>query len=335
MADLPKIGPANHEKCTMSVAEWDRRAATRKKDQQCRGVFFSSFRQMHSFRRCDAFTTEGFCDQCSEIRKNARTNGLDLASVKGIAGYSIIAKALFTRSGVTAAMTFWDRESERRAGIEELHANYPFFRAQDVVKMLMVDGLVIAKNGGKGGRIYKRTKMVVQAQDDYLYTSMKHILTILEHETGKKFMKRWEKIVKAATRIHVQMAAAGEQTEMSGEGAIQAHDIILEELTRTAKQSEQMPAPKSLSTPVVRMLQWATSRERTARRSASATLSDSESPATRSSPESRNPAATDASEMTTVAAPSTEEHPTGEQVQTRHPKAVGQSYGSQINLSRN
>ena len=185
--DVAKVGPASVEKCTMSVEEWDKTVKARKVSGQCKGVFFSTFGQRHMFRRCEA-AAEELCALCCDMREKARKDGVENVSIEGQEAYEVVHKALFTRAGVVAAMTYWDSDSERlklEGGVDKA---FPFFTAQQMVQMLMLETGVIFENGGKSGRVYKRSQMHCGARSRY-------VLARVHGKRAPHFGKREEEAV--------------------------------------------------------------------------------------------------------------------------------------------
>jgi len=159
IADVEKVGAANVEKCTMAVKEWDETVGAREENEQCRGVFFTSFGFKHSLRRCEAVAEEkGMCGLCKRMREEAEKKGSDVVTVEGQKEYEIIKKALFKREGVMECMAFWDNESQKLKKECKLEKDYPYFSAQEMVSLLMVQAGVIFHDGGKGGRMLSLCK---------------------------------------------------------------------------------------------------------------------------------------------------------------------------------
>jgi len=228
IADVEKVGAANVEKCTMAVKEWDETVGAREESEQCRGVFFTSFGFKHSLRRCEAVAKEkGMCGLCKRMREEAEKKGSDVVTVEGQKEYEIIKKALFKREGVMECMAFWDNESQKLKKECKLEKDYPYFSAQEMVSLLMVQAGVIFHDGGKGGRMYRRSAIVVQAQDEYLKEGMESCLMILRYENKKKFSKRFGNMMVVAKKVHEQMLEANVGADMVEVGAIQAPDNLL------------------------------------------------------------------------------------------------------------
>ena len=187
--DVEKVGPASVEKCTLAVDDWDSAVRGREKTGQCKGIFFSTFHQKHMFRRCEE-AAEELCSLCRGMREKVRKESLDIISIEGQEAYEVVNKALFTRAGVVSAMTYWEKESAKVRNDEDVNKSYPFFSAQQMMQLLMMQTGVIFENGGKGGRVYKRSRIVVEAQDRYLRECMENVLVILKREKKKQFDQR-------------------------------------------------------------------------------------------------------------------------------------------------
>ena len=185
IADVERVGPANIEKCKMAVEEWDRIVKGREENGQCKGVFFTSFSGKNNFRRCEVLVAakEDVCELCKRMRGQADAKGL--VSVAGQPEYEIVHKSLFKRPGVMACVAFWKEEAEMRKAKYNLKREYPFFSANEMISWLMVDGGVIFKNGGKGGRAYRRSAVVVREQDsrDFKTSAFtRGVSTVRSHE---------------------------------------------------------------------------------------------------------------------------------------------------------
>ena len=87
---------------------------------------------------------------------------------------------------------------------------------------------------------------------------MESILTILRFEGRDKFAARWKILKKLASRVHNQMASLNDQ----GLGAIQATDIIREELRREAVQLSRKRSAQAVSRRVQALGTWAANRKR-------------------------------------------------------------------------
>ena len=262
--DVAKVGPASVEKCTLAVEEWDRVVKARETTGQCKGIFFSTFGQRHMFRRCEAAAKE-LCSLCKSMREIARKEGIGTVSIEGQDEYEVVNKALFTRAGVVSAMTYWEKQSEKIKTEGKVHKLYPFFTAQQVVQLLMMTTGVIFENGGKGGRVYKRSRIVVEAQDRYVKECMGYMLQILCKEKKKQFEQRFARVVKIAKLIHGEMIVANVGSEMPEVGAVQTSDVVREELCRAAKWTAKgTRAPKFLSNNVTQLSDWAKKRRMSA-----------------------------------------------------------------------
>ena len=230
-ADMQKVGPANSEKCLMSLVEWNKAVESRPGAGRCRGTFFASFGRTHLFRQCDAATDEKLCPLCTEMARIAAASPEKMVSVQGVQSYAVVSKSLFSREGVKLAMAFWKTESKTIQKGESQQTGYPYFEAKKVVSMLLLDGGAVFPDGGRGGRTYKRSVVIVEAQDRYVRVCMAAMLSILQVENRDRFLRRWKAVIKAAKEVHVQMA---KEAQLRGEilGAIQSPDVIQEELVR-------------------------------------------------------------------------------------------------------
>ena len=68
--------------------------------------------------------------------------------------------------------------------------------------MVLIESLAVFKDRGKGGRIYRRSAMIVDTQDEFLRICLSSILSILRFEQKQHFMRRWKTITKVAVKIH-------------------------------------------------------------------------------------------------------------------------------------
>ena len=284
-ADSAKIGPAHAEKCLMPLAEWKKTVASREGAGRCKGIFFASFGRTHLFRRCDAATDDDLCALCDQMEKAAATSPEKTVSVKGLQAYEVISKSLFSREGVKAAMAFWKAESKAVVAGEKQRSGFPYFEAKKVVSMLMLDGGAVFPDGGRGGRTYKRSAIIVEAQDKYVRVCMAAMLSIVQVENRDRFLRRWKAVLKAAKEIHVQMAA---EAHRRGDalGALQAPDVIQEELVRAGTYAaSSRKSAAFVSVRVKRLVQWARKRKHgDSRDSSPSSLSSSLSPQQRISP---------------------------------------------------
>ena len=131
-----------------------------------------------------------------------------------------------------------------------------------MVTMLMVEGKVIFSDGGVGGVSYARPKLLIRAQDIHLRVCMEYVLTILQCENKKYFRKRWKQLVRAATLIHRQMQVE-DTGSMPNVGALQAPDIIREELARAASTAaNKRHTDRHVCVKIERLRNWATNRKR-------------------------------------------------------------------------
>ena len=99
-ADVDKIGPANEDKCFLTIREWEEFMEERQGDGRCKGTFFSSFGRTHQFRRCDHATDKSLCALCAKMRESANSNKAQLVSVCGMHEYMVVNKVIFRREGV-------------------------------------------------------------------------------------------------------------------------------------------------------------------------------------------------------------------------------------------
>ena len=264
----------------MSVEEWDGTVQARESTGQCKGVFFATFGQRHMFKRCEEAADE-LCKLCTGMRDKARKNGVECVTIEGQEEYEIVHKALFTRPGVVAAMTYWAEESEKMKKGGKMHKAFPYFSAQQAVELLMLNTGVIFANGGKSGRVYKRSQVIVKAQDLYLRENMENMLLILGREKKKKFEQRFARLVKIGKSIHEQMLSANAESDMPEVGALQVSDIVREELCRAARWTEKgTRPPKFLSNQVKRLVDWATESRRENKVAKSGGESTAQSPST-------------------------------------------------------
>ena len=190
-------------------------------------------------RRCDKNAQE-LCKLCSSIQAAAEKAKSSTLTLTAFPEYSIVKRAVFARHGVQMCKQYWDQEVQASLQLwqeygEPLPDDYPYFEVDHIIYLLMVKGRVIFKNGGQGGRTYARSKIVVEAQDDYLRKCMGAILTILQFEDGGIFKERWDAIMRPARLVHEEMALANRAVDRYYCGALQAPDLIHEELRRAAE----------------------------------------------------------------------------------------------------
>lgn len=240
----------------MTVEFWDQETAKATGRGRCKGFFFASFRHNHFFRRCIAATDKNLCDLCAKIRETASSERESLISVEKIQEYAIVSKAVLSRPGTKENMEYWTRAGKEKRENFSLPAGYPYFSAQEMASMLLMDTKVIFPDGGKGGRVYKRSEMIVNAQDEFVRTCMNNILAILRFEDKKHFKQRWRLLKSVASKVHDQMLSAA--TCSPAVGALQAPDIFQEELTRAAREAVSSGSKAKFTQPVVRELgDWA------------------------------------------------------------------------------
>ena len=263
---------------------WGEIVSKRETTGQCKGIFFTSFRMSNKFRRCEEMAEAGqdVCSLCKRMRKRAEEKSENFVSCAGQPEYEIIGKSLFTRVGVKECVVLWKEKAKEMQQEHKLQKDFPFYSAQGIISWLMLDGGAIFKNGGKGGRTYKRSAVMVHAQNAYLRECMENSLIILQFEGKKKFKQRFFKLAKAAEYVHKEMLHANVGSEMMSVGAIQKPDIVREELARAAMESKRTKkATKVFSTHVKRLCEWAAQRvqqRRGRQRSRSLSISSSSPP---------------------------------------------------------
>ena len=99
IADVPKVGPANVNKCQLQVDIWDKAVRNTADSEMCKGFFFFSFGKKHSFRKCEAAAADDLCHVCKEIRDEARAT--KAAAVRPTSAfYQVESKAAFSSGGV-------------------------------------------------------------------------------------------------------------------------------------------------------------------------------------------------------------------------------------------
>ena len=131
--------------------------------------------------------------------------------------------------------------------------NFPYFTAKAIINLVMVDGRVVASK-----RVFKRSRMIVDAQDEHLRVCLQSILTILAHGSRTKFGQRWRLLKKAAVAIHEEMSACSREPEMTQVGVIQAPDVIRHELLRAASRIQAKRSISAwLSLKMRRLFDWA------------------------------------------------------------------------------
>ena len=258
-ADVPKVLAANVSKTVIPVEKWDEIVAARPSDGTCKGIFFSSYRTKHFHRRCDATAaTDGLCVVCSEMRDKAKDKAF--VSGEGVQAYDVVEKAIWSREGVQQAIFFWDNEADKVWKSRKGEDEFPFFTAKEVAKMILFEGGVIANKAQN--KSYRRSRIIVEAQDAHLRRCMFLILQILKKESKKSFLKRWKVIKRTAIAIGEQMyERRGEDEQV---GAIQAPDIVREELERAYARGKSPSATKRfISLEIKRLAEWAGTRAKT------------------------------------------------------------------------
>ena len=266
VSDVYHVGPAK-AKFKLERKLWQQKVGLCQSNGQCKGFFLAEFHQKQLFRRCDA-AAEDFCPLCTRInievnrQKFAKTIPIDQFDE-----YSVVTQSLFSRKGVHDCKQFWHEECE---AIAKLHADsktsisssFPYFDVDGIIDRLMVQGRAIFKNGGKSVRTYSRSKTVVEEQDKYLRTCIEAILTILQHEDGGAFKERWEAVLQPARLIHEEMIIANASSDMPQCGALQAPDIIQEELIRAAEFAVSNSRPAEFVSDKIKTLyEWALSKQ--------------------------------------------------------------------------
>lgn len=264
IADAIGVGPANSDTFSLSTKVWDSHYQKAEKNGRCRGLFCAAFQGKQKMRRCDVEVQGNYCELCDVIRNKATDDSIKLSEIPE---YAIVKKALFAREGIQKCKQFWDEQVEiimtTRAenNLPQL-PGFPYMKIDTLISMLMVRGRVVFKNGGKGGRTYPRSAMIVQAQDEHLQACLWAILVILQHEDKQAFLNRWEAIVKPARLIHEEMIIANKSALMPECGAIQAPDIIREELLRAAEFTEAKGSPAEfVSARTKEAHEWASRRQ--------------------------------------------------------------------------
>ena len=238
-ADVPKVLAANASECTVPIEDWDKDAQRRPDDGICKGSFLASFRTNHFIRRCDAAVEdENFCRVCSRMRKSAE--GKKVVSGEGDVAYEVIRKAVLSREGVACCIAYWETESQSIVKEGKVTDEFPYFKAKDIVRMILLEGGVILHN--VMNKSYKRSRIIVEAQDAHLDSCMQLILQILTKESRKKFLQRWKAVTRTAQTISDQMFDRKDDSAIVG--AIQAPDIVREELERAFQQSQKPKATR-------------------------------------------------------------------------------------------
>ena len=212
------------------------------------------------------------------MRKSAETDKTRVLRVQGVPEYEVVNQAFTTRKGVLECAKFWEEESARmRAKVKD--ENFPYFTAKAIINLVMVDGRVVASK-----RVFKRSRMIVDAQDEHLRVCLQSILTILAHGSRTKFGQRWRLLKKAAVAIHEEMSACSREPEMTQVGVIQAPDVIRHELLRAASRIQAKRSISAwLSLKMRRLFDWAQNKKK-ARGSTLAEVSPVNTPPAGSTP---------------------------------------------------
>ena len=95
------------------------------------------------------------------MRKKAE--GEEAVGIEDEVAYEVVNIAVMSRLGVTRCIERWDRESERLKKNVKLHAEFPYFKAKEVVRMIFGEGGVILEKAKN--KSYKRSRVIVEAQD--------------------------------------------------------------------------------------------------------------------------------------------------------------------------
>ena len=98
------------------------------------------------------------------MRKQAEGQ-TDVSGVN-VAAYDVIKKAVLSRKEVVQCIAWWESEAEHIKKTEKVHKDFPFFKAKEVVRMILLDGGVISDKAM--GKSYKRSRMIVEAQNKHL-----------------------------------------------------------------------------------------------------------------------------------------------------------------------
>ena len=133
----------------------------REENGQCKGIFFTSFRTTNKFRRCENIVKaqQDVCDLCKRMREKAKDDG-KFVSCEGQPEYEIIGRSFGVRPGVQKCIVFWKKKAKEMQEEYNLHKDFPFYSAREIISWLMIEGGAIFKNAGIGGRPYKRSAVV-------------------------------------------------------------------------------------------------------------------------------------------------------------------------------
>ena len=257
--DVRQIGPARQKALKFAVEDWDRVTASRessstKKLSRCKGIFFSAFAKKQSIRQCDLVASvDGFCPSCKALRKASKKN-----IVLPKAEYDVVTMAVYSRPGIKECFELWEEEANKISKDFKCPVQYPFFSAREILDMILIEGMVIFEEGGRGGTSYPRSACIIEAQNDHVKACLKLMLGILIFEKRQQFRKRWKSIVKASRSIHEYLQyLRTEEDGVCNFGVLQASDIIREELARASQVCKLKKCPaRHISLPVQRLVDW-------------------------------------------------------------------------------
>ena len=259
LCDVKKVGPANPNTFKLPMSAWKERLKI-ESGKRCRGTFCAAFNRKQLTRQCElvASTGEVTCTTCSLITKQTENPDAQEISLEATEAYVMTKIAVFSRKAIKDCMGLWYDEAKKRKAEFKTSKQYPFYSAHEAIEMLLCDSLVIHRDGGRGGKSYARSDCMIQAQNEYVQICIPFLLDILAFEKKQEFKLRWKQLTSAATCIHEQMQHQNANGEMPQVGAIQASDVVREELARAAQVAKLKRAPaRHLSLPVQRLLDWA------------------------------------------------------------------------------
>lgn len=268
--DVRNVGPVNPKSLKFTVQEWDacvqaRQQSADSKSTRCNGIFFTAFAKKQSSRQCDLIAVnDGLCVSCDEMRKASKKE-----IVLPLAEYAIVKMAVFSRPEIKDCSQFWEDEAAKVSKEFKCPVQYPFFSAREVLDMILMEGMVIFEEGGRSGTSFPRSACIIQAQNDHVKACLVSLLGILIFEKRQQFKTRWSKIVATAKCIHEQMHREHAEDGSPRVGALQASDIIREELARASQVCKLKKCPaRFLSLPVKRLVEWAADKKMKQPRSA-------------------------------------------------------------------
>ena len=203
-----------------------------------------------------AATDKDLCDKCKRHEQQSIASFKDYISPKGCAEYEIVQKTTLARADVKRCMRFWDDEAEKLRAANNLPKKFPYFKAKAALHMLAYDSYLLFTNSKT--RAYKRTAIQMAEQEAFLLEVMQSMLTILRFEGRDNFVKRWQAVKKVASRIHTQMSSFSEHGHL---GAIQATDVIGEELKRAAVRLSLKRSARAVSRRMQTLASWALDRK--------------------------------------------------------------------------